>query len=792
MQTTTNKTHEQFLILRNKIIECEFSKMNSSQKEAVFATQGPLLILAGAGSGKTTVLVNRISCILKYGHAYNSDYVPFDIDELDIQRIEECLSNNDLIDDNMKHLLSVEPAPAWSILAITFTNKAANELKERLSAMLGADANEIWACTFHSACSRILRRDIERLDMGYNHSFTIYDMDDSLKVLRECTKEIIDDKNLTVKSVYSAICKAKEGCLDPVAYERTIGSDFRLKKISQAYYKYQESLRQANALDFDDMIFLAVKLFETNPDILEYYQRRFKYIMVDEYQDTNKLQYKLVSMLADLHKNICVVGDDDQSIYSFRGATIENIMSFEHQFMNAKVIKLEQNYRSTCCILDAANTVIANNTERKGKNLWTNNVKGEKISVCRFDDELCESQFIANTILENVKNGRKFCNHAILYRMNAQSSSIEKAFVRSGIPYRIIGGHRFYERLEIKDMLAYLSVINNPRDNVRFRRIVNTPKRSIGNATVEAAEQIADANNLSLYDAFLNSDDYENLAKKTPRIRDFMIFMEEMRVIKDTAQLHDLFAQVMEKSGYIAALRLDNSKEALERIENLNTLISSAIDYEKENDEPTLQGYLEETALMTDIDNYEEGADTVVLMTLHSAKGLEFPVVFIVGLEEGIFPSQNSMYFPKDLEEERRLAYVGITRAKEKLYLTYANVRMLFGSTVYNRPSRFIEEIPEELREHNQRQQSYIQKKSNKAVATESKMPGTQRIGISQSKPNACIYNVGEIVNHDTFGKGLIITRKSMGNDQLLEISFDNFGTKKIMAAYAKMSKSEE
>ena len=792
MQTMTNKTQEQFINLRNKLIECEYSKMNTSQKEAVFATQGPLLILAGAGSGKTTVLVNRISCILKYGHAYNSDYVPFDIDELDIKRIEECLIDSSLIDENIRHLLSVEPAPAWSILAITFTNKAANELKERLGAMLGASANDIWACTFHSACSRILRRDIERLDMGYNHSFTIYDMDDSLKVLRECTKEIIDDKNLTVKNVYSAICKAKENCLDPVAFERTVGSDFRLKKISQAYYKYQESLRQANALDFDDMIFLAVKLFETNPDILEYYQRRFKYIMVDEYQDTNKLQYKLVSMLADAHKNICVVGDDDQSIYSFRGATIENILSFEHQFKDTKVIKLEQNYRSTCCILDSANAVIANNTERKGKNLWTKNDKGEKISICRFDDELNESQFIATTILENVKNGRKFCNHAILYRMNAQSSSIEKAFVRSGIPYRIIGGHRFYERLEIKDMLAYLSVINNPRDNVRFRRIVNSPKRSIGNATVEAAEQIAEANNLSLYDVFLNSNEYENFAKKTPRIKEFISFMEEMRAIKDTAPLHDLFAQVMEKSGYLNALRLDNSKEALERIENLNTLISSAIDYEKENDEPTLQGYLEETALMTDIDNYEEGADTVVLMTLHSAKGLEFPVVFIVGLEEGVFPSQNSMYFPKELEEERRLAYVGITRAKEKLYLTYANVRMLFGSTVYNRPSRFIEEIPEDLREHNQRQQSYMQKKSNKSVVAESKTPGTQKIGISQTKSKVCVYNVGEIVNHDTFGKGLIISGKSMGNDQLLEISFENFGTKKIMAAYAKMSKSEE
>jgi DNA helicase-2/ATP-dependent DNA helicase PcrA len=789
MQTMTNNIQEQFVKLRKRIMECEYSKMNPTQREAVFTTQGPLLILAGAGSGKTTVLVNRICCILKYGHAYNSDYVPFDIDEQDTQYIEACLENGDFKNETLKALLIVEPAPAWSILAITFTNKAANELKERLNAMLGSSANEIWACTFHSACSRILRRDIERLDMGYNRSFTIYDTDDSIKVLRESTRDIIDDKNLTVKAVYSAICKAKENCLDPVAYERTAASDFRLRKISQAYYKYQEALRLANALDFDDMLYLAVKLFETNSDILEYYQRRFKYILVDEYQDTNKVQYKLVSMLADVHKNICVVGDDDQSIYSFRGATIENILSFEHQFKNAKVIKLEQNYRSTGCILEAANNVIANNTERKGKNLWTKNDKGENISVCRFDDELNESGFIATTILDNIKKGRKFCNHAVLYRMNAQSSSIEKAFVRSGIPYRIIGGHRFYERLEIKDILAYLSVINNPRDTVRFRRIVNTPKRSIGIATVEAAEEIAASNNLSLYDVFLNSDLYEHFAKKAPRIKEFISVMEEMRSIKDTIPLHDLFAQVMEKSGYLLALRLDNSKEAQERIENLNTLISSAVDYEKENDEPTLQGYLEETALMTDIDNYEEGADTVVMMTLHSAKGLEFPVVFIVGMEEGVFPSQNSAYFPNELEEERRLAYVGITRAKEKLYLTYANVRMLFGSTVYNRPSRFIEEIPEELRENNHRQLSYTQKKSSKPAFEEIKRTEPQKIGISQSKSSNSLYSVGEIVNHDTFGRGLILSAKTMGNDQLLQIAFDNFGTKKIMAAYAKMSK---
>ena len=776
----------EFLNLRHKIISAEFSRMNEFQREAVLTTNGPLLVLAGAGSGKTTVLVNRIACILKYGNAANSEYMPQGLNKSDITYLKSCLESSNFDDERLSALLAVDPPAPWKIIAITFTNKAANEMKKRLSSMLGEKASDIWACTFHSACARILRRDIDKLDMGYSGSFTIYDTNDVVALLRDCCREIAgDDRSFVTKTAMPIISRAKEKNLDPAAFEASAGTDYRLKKLAVVYYKYQEALRRANALDFDDMLRLTVKLFEKRPEVLEHYQNRFKYVLVDEYQDTNHVQYKLVSMLAGKHKNLCVVGDDDQSIYRFRGATIENILSFEHQFKAARVIKLEQNYRSTSVILDAANAVIKNNAGRKGKNLWTENSKGENVTVCRFDDEPGESQYIADTILEGIKGGMKFAQHAVLYRMNAQSSSIEKAFVRAGIPYRIIGGHRFYERLEIKDIVAYLCVLKNTGDNLHFSRIVNVPKRSIGSATAAAALEIAEQVSMSLYDVFLHCDEFAYFSKKVSRISGFMKDLEDLRGMIDNIPLHELIKNVMIKSGYLAALEAENDSEAKERIENLSTLVSNAAEYEKNTDEPTLEGFLEEAALMADIDNYDNSADTVVMMTVHSSKGLEFPVVFIAGMEEGIFPGQNSAAFPEELEEERRLAYVAITRAKEKLHISYARGRMLFGSTVYNRPSRFIAEIPDELK-NSVNERPVVEKHKIPA-----KVPAvrTENRSVSQKHSTTVVYSPGDTVLHNVFGRGMVLSSKPMGGDTLLEIAFESFGTKKLMSNFARLTK---
>ena len=779
--------HNKFIKLRREIMEADFSHMNPPQREAVLTTGGPLLVLAGAGSGKTTVLVNRIACILKYGNAFNSEYIPPDICGEDIDYLKGCLDSGSFNEERLRSLLCIDPPPAWSVLAITFTNKAANEMKERLGNMLGAKSAEIWALTFHSACSRILRRDIDKLDMGYTRSFTIYDTDDSIRLLRESCRDIAgDDRSFINKVLLPSISRAKEKNLSPKDYEATVGDDFRLKKVAQAYNKYQEALQRANALDFDDMLRLTVLLFERVPGVLEYYQRRFKYVLVDEYQDTNNVQYRFVSYLAKLHKNLCVVGDDDQSIYKFRGATIENILSFEHQFDNAKVIKLEQNYRSTSAILNAANSVITNNSGRKGKTLWTSNAAGDKISVCCFDDEAGESQYIAEAILENVKNGGTFAQNAVLYRMNAQSGSIEKAFVRNGIPYRILSGFRLYDRLEIRDILAYLKVINNNRDEVSFARIVNVPKRSIGEATVAAALEIAQREDLSLYDVFSHCGDYGYFSKKVSRIEVFINFLEEMRDVSSRVPVQELIKAVIVKSGYLEALEAEGTSEAKERIENLGALISSAAEYEQTADESSLQGFLEEAALMSDIDNYDGSADTVTMMTVHSAKGLEFPVVFIAGLEEGIFPGQNSAYYPEELEEERRLAYVGITRAKVKLHMTYARSRMLFGSTVYNRPSRFIAEIPDDLKL--QAESKPIQTKP-KVKAAAKPFTIMDKSGISRQKSEGISCSAGDMLSHNTFGTGMVLSVKQMGGDTLIEIAFEKYGTKKLMANFAKLIK---
>ena len=734
----------------------KLKKMNPRQLEAVLHTEGPLLILAGAGSGKTTVLINRIAYI---------------------------------IDQSL--------AKPWQILAITFTNKAAGELKERLTAMLGDIGGDVWAATFHSTCARILRRDGDRI--GYSSHFTVYDTDDSKRLVKDCQKALnIDDKMISHKSILSEISHAKDSMLSPADYQAAAGSDFRLAKIGAVYELYQKRLREADAMDFDDLLGNTVELFRQCPDVLEYYQNRFHYIMVDEYQDTNQVQYEFVRLLAGKSKNLCVVGDDDQSIYKFRGATIENIMSFEKSYPNAKVIRLEQNYRSTKNILNAANAVISNNEERKGKTLWTENPEGDKIQIHTSSNEQEEADFVATTILEQVAKGRKYSDFAVLYRMNSQSNILEKVFVKSGIPYRIIGGHRFYERREIRDMIAYLSVINNPSDEIRLRRIVNQPKRSIGDKTIATASEIARALGESLLEVLGRADEFDSLRRASVKLKAFYDMMQELIDANDdeSVSLHELYELILEKTGYIEALR-GEKEEAETRIENINELASNLLKFQEENrEEATLSAFLEEVSLMTDIDNYDETADTVVMMTMHSAKGLEFPVVFLPGFEEGIFPGLQAIYDPNEIQEERRLCYVAITRAKESLYLLNADSRMLFGSTSRNRPSRFSLEIPLDLINKTREQDWRKPDLGTKMPVAETELrrkSATAAMHFGQVTPPARsgnVFKTGDMVQHKTFGKGLVISATPMGNDVLLEIAFEQ-GTKKLMANFARLAKVE-
>ena len=781
-------TQEQLQALRRQVMEKEFSRMNPMQREAVFTTEGPLLILAGAGSGKTTVLVNRIANIVKYGCAYGAREFSVSLTEEEIRMLEEYRDGTQEYTDEIADLLAVRPAKPWQILAITFTNKAAGELKERLEAMLGPDGQDIWASTFHSTCARILRRDGESI--GYTSHFTIYDTDDSKRVMKECQRLLnIDDKMLSHKTLLHEISHAKDSLISPEDYLNDAGDDVRLRKIGEAYRLYEKLLRDADAMDFDDMIVNTVKLLEENEEVRTRYQNRFRYVMVDEYQDTNHAQYQLTSLLAGGSGNLCVVGDDDQSIYRFRGATIENILSFEEQYHKAKVIRLEQNYRSTQNILDAANAVISHNTERKGKNLWTANGPGEKIVVDNAFDEQEESTFIADTIMDSVKGGRKWSDHAVLYRMNAQSNAIERTFVRMGVPYRVIGGHRFYERKEIRDALAYLSVISNPADNIRLRRIINEPKRGIGATTINHAAQIAAGLGLSLYEVISHADEYEQLVRAAPRLRAFTQIIDGLAEAAEELPLNELFEKAMRDTGYLDSLALDRETYQ-DRLENIQELSSNLLRYSEDNEEGDLNGFLEEVALMTDIDNYNEEADTVVLMTLHSAKGLEFPVVFIPGMERGIFPGIQSLYSASEMEEERRLAYVGITRAKERLYLTHARTRMLYGSTSHNAPSPFLEEIPEGLVEE-KRKVTLSQQKPSVQRAAKPKKTFDHSFGPAAPKPSAPAgsYRVGDTVGHKLFGTGVVLSAQPMGNDTLLEIAFEKAGTKKLMANFARLTK---
>ncbi len=788
-------TQKEFLQLRKKLIEKDFQKMNARQKEAIFSTEGPLLILAGAGSGKTTVLVNRIANIIKYGSAYNDENVPNFVDEAYLTQMRTALE-----DENNADLpigLSVNAARPWQILAITFTNKAANELKERLVNMLGEVGNEIWASTFHSTCARILRQHADNL--GYSKHFTVYDTDDIKRLVKDCQQALnIDDKTLPHKSIISAISRAKDSLLDPKDYEQQAGNDFRLVQIAKVYTMYQKRLSDADAMDFDDLLLNTVKLFKKCPEILAHYQDKFHYVMVDEYQDTNKVQYEFIKLLCEKRRNLCVVGDDDQSIYKFRGATIENILNFEKTYKNAKIIKLEQNYRSTQNILDAANAVIENNSARKGKTLWTQNSAGEKIHLHTATNESDEANYIAETILNKVATGANYADFAVLYRMNAQSNNIERTFIKSGISYRIIGGHRFYERKEIRDMIAYLSVINNPNDEVRLRRIINRPKRSIGDKTLAKITDISAQTGRGMLDIMRHADEYGDLLRTALKLQSFATLMDDLIAIANdsTRTMHELYTQILERTDYINALKAEKD-EAKTRIENINELASNIIKYEEENGEnATLEGFLEEVSLMTDIDNYDTNANAVTLMTMHSAKGLEFPVIFLPGFEEGIFPGAQAIYNPDELEEERRLAYVGITRAKESLYLINAESRMLFGSTTRNKPSRFATEIPESLVEKSEHK--YEPSKAFHSFKIISSAPAKNSFSTyshafnhleksPQPAQTTSKFSVGDTVSHKVFGKGSVISARPMGNDCLLEISFDNVGSKKLMANYAKL-----
>lgn len=779
--------------VKRRIMDDFFARMNPMQKQAVFALEGPVLILAGAGSGKTTVIINRIANMVQFGDAYTTEHVPEQFTEEDIEFLEEYADGQNWEMEKAFSMIRNNTVNPWNILAITFTNKAAGELRERLKAMLGTVAEDINASTFHSACVRILRREIDR--MGYQSSFTIYDMDDSLRLVKAALKQLnIEEKKFPPKSILSAIGRAKDELRTPAEFASTVGTDYRLEIISKVYQIYQTQLKSANAVDFDDIIMLTVQIFQKFPDVLEHYRNRFRYVMVDEYQDTNRAQFELVKLLSSASGNLCVVGDDDQSIYKFRGATIENILQFEDTFQGARVIRLEQNYRCTTTILNAANAVIENNTERKGKTLWTQNDSGVKIKVYRAVDEGLEARYIGDTISENVKNGAKFSDHVILYRMNAQSNMIERGMVKFGIPYRIIGGQRFYERKEIKDIVSYLTILNNPTDNLRLRRIINEPKRKLGDSTVNNALAIAQSEGISLFDVVEHADRYDTFARKAA---DLMAFAGMIRGLMETAKtcpLDQLLDKLLEETGYMQML-YKQGFEGLTRIENIEELKTSMHRYEEENEEPSLAGFLEEISLYTDLDHYDTDTDAVVMMTMHSAKGLEFDNVFIAGMEEGIFPGIQAFHNPAQIEEERRLAYVSITRAKKRLFVSTAAQRMLFGQTMRNRISRFLAEIPPELCETEDatiahRQKAQEQQPRKPRISETDKMLGVGRNKAAASDEDFDI-RVGDTVTHKVFGTGMVLSITPMGNDNLVEIAFESVGTKKVMAKFARLQKKK-
>ena len=780
---------QRFLTARKEYIIRQFSRMNPMQLEAVLTTEGPLLLLAGAGSGKTTVLINRIANLIRFGCAAGSDELARPVTEEDVCFLEGELAkpheeNRAAADE----LCALHPAAPWSIIAITFTNKAANELKERLTAMLGPEANDVWAMTFHSACCRILRREIERI--GYDRSFTIYDTADSERVIKEILRDRnLDEKTFPPRSVLGMISKAKDQMASPEAFAKDAGDDYRLKRIAELYKEYQSRLKASNAVDFDDIILLTVQILQQFEDVRDYYQRKFRYVLIDEYQDTNHLQYLLASLLAGRYENICVVGDDDQSIYRFRGATIRNILDFEKEYKGARVIRLEQNYRSTQSILDAANAVISNNHGRKGKKLWTNNGAGDNILFYEAYNESDEANFVANNILTE-SHGKNFKDFAILYRTNAQSNAMEYAFKRCGIPYRIIGGTRFFDRAEVKDMLAYLWVISNRADDLRLKRIINQPPRGIGAKTVETIERLCAASGKPLYSVVSDPYSYPAMERSAQKLMNFTVLIEECAELAQTLPLPDFYEELLIRTGYVKMLEEKDELENRTRLENVRELKSSIVNYVENADTPTLSGFLEEIALYTDIEQYDQDADAVVMMTMHSAKGLEFPNVYVIGMEEGLFPGMRSIGDPEEMEEERRLCYVAITRAKKHLTLTCAKQRMLYGRTSVNRHSRFIEEIPPELITGKKAELP----KTYQKPAQPQHQPRAWTDSFQTRKTQAALpdFRKGDMIVHDTFGRGMILSVLKMGNDAMLEIAFDQVGTKRLMAcaAAARMHKT--
>ena len=771
--------------IRQSLIEREFSRLNDMQQKAVFKTEGPLLLLAGAGSGKTTVLINRIINLLRFGCAYESPYAPEWAGEEELRKLAHALNDSESLDDpEIVRLCAVEPPKPWEIIAITFTNKAAGELKERLEAACGTAANDIWAHTFHSACTRILRRDIERI--GYSKSFTIYDEDDKKKLLTTILKDMgYDTKRYDVKGFIGEISRAKDSLIGPDAYAEEAGEDFYKKIVSRVYAEYQKRMMAANALDFDDIIFKTVELLEAFEEVRSYYQRKFRYVLVDEYQDTNYAQYVLCKILAGGYENLCVVGDDDQSIYKFRGATIANILEFEKQYPAAETIRLEQNYRSTSNILSAANSVISNNAARKGKTLWTQNGNGEAVYLYVGETQDEEGQFIAKTILEGRTRGEKLNTYTILYRNHALSNGIEYAFKRNGIPYRIVAGHRFADRAEVRDMIAYLWVISNPADTIRLSRIINVPARKIGAKTIDMLQETAVREGISMFEAAERSDSYADLARSAPALQAFTGMIRELQEMKNELPMDKLYDLLIEKSGYDIYLA-GQGNEGKTRMENVLELKSSILDYCEKHEEPTLEGFLEEWSLIADIDTFDEETEAVTMMTMHSAKGLEFDTVFICGAEEGIFPSYRSMDSEEEIEEERRICYVAMTRAKKHLFITSARRRLLYGQTTFGKLSRFVEEIdPQYIQRHVPRVNPTAEQRATAPARRPVQRPSISVAPKKEAPKGALAFAKGDLVVHRAFGSGRIENVTPMGGDLLLEIVFADAGTKMMMAKTA-------
>jgi len=827
-----------FTAARRAAIEHDFEQLNDTQREAVLTTSGPLLLLAGAGSGKTTVLINRIANLLKYGSASDSEFVPEHVTEDDLRFLDGYVNaasggtagNAKQFQSSdaklrARELCALDPVEPWRIIAITFTNKAAGEMKDRLGKMLGAAAEDVWASTFHSACVRILRRDIDRL--GYDRSFTIYDTSDTASLMKRILKEFeIDEKNIPHKTVLTYISRAKDAMIsaDEFFSSAEKAGDVRRKIIGRAYIEYEKRLKSSNSLDFDDLILMTVRLFQEHPDVLQHYQRRFMYVLVDEYQDTNNLQYLLASSLAGGYGNICVVGDDDQSIYKFRGATIENILSFEKHFKSARVIRLEQNYRSTGLILDAANDVIRNNKGRKGKKLWTSSGPGETPALHILSDERAEAQFIADKIVESASDGRNWREHAVLYRMNAQSNQFETAFKRAGIPYRVYGGTGFFERAEIKDMLAYLCVIYNPHDDVRLLRIINNPARGIGGTTVGRLAELAAQSGKPVFEIIRDSAKHESLKSSAARLHQFADLVDGLRELSEKAPLDVLYDALLDGTGYIKMLEEKRNDENTARIENVRELKTNIIGFINDSD-GSLFDFLSETALFTDLDRDDNTQDRVLMMTMHSAKGLEFDTVFIVGAEEGIFPGIRAIGEPEEIEEERRLCYVAMTRAMRRLFFTATQRRMLFGKTAASMPSRFIREINSDNIETHEasgwfgsfgidsdddygyygRKTGYAHSPPAHSYSTPESRPPAPSAGPSAphsrtpapvsglSASLSQLYEKGDVIEHKAFGRGVIMGHSPAGGDALLEIAFEQSGTRRLMqkSAARYMSKVE-